>query len=80
MAALERATERVTGSRPKRYGQSGATVAKFLILEGIPAVGFCCGPDGVAHVAGEWIALDDVARFAEVMTLTVLDLMAEATG
>ncbi len=78
--ALERATERVTGIRPERYGQSGATVAKFLILEGIPAVGFCCGPEGVAHVAGEWIDLDDVARFAEVMTLTVLDLMAEATG
>ena len=77
---LERATERVTGIRPERYGQSGATVAKFLILRGIPAVGFCCGPEGVAHVAGEWIDLDDVARFAEVMTLTVLDLMAEATG
>ena len=75
---LERATERVTGIRPERYGQSGATVAKFLILRGIPAVGFCCGPAGVAHVAGEWIALDDVARFAEVMTLTILDLMAEA--
>ncbi len=76
--ALERATEQVTGIRPERYGQSGATVAKFLILRGIPAVGFCCGPDGVAHVAGEWIDLDDVARFAEVMTLTILDLMAEA--
>jgi len=76
VAALERATETVTGLRPKRYGQSGATVAKFLILKGVPAVGFCCGPDGVAHVAGEWIELDDLARFAEVMTLAVLDLMS----
>jgi succinyl-diaminopimelate desuccinylase len=78
VAALERATERVTGNRPKRYGQSGATVAKFLILHGVPAIGFCCGPEGVAHVAGEWIELDDLARFAEVMTRTVLDLMGEA--
>jgi len=78
VAALERATEAVTGTRPTRYGQSGATVAKFLILHGIPAIGFCCGPDGVAHVAGEWIELDDLARFAEVMTLAVLDLVGEA--
>jgi len=76
VVALERATEQVTGHCPKRYGQSGATVAKFLILRDIPAIGFCCGPEGVAHVAGEWIELDDLARFAEVMTLAVLDLMS----
>ena len=75
VGALERATEAVTGVRPRPYGQSGATVAKFLILQGIPAIGFCCGPEGVEHVAGEWIELDDVARFAEVMTLAVLGLM-----
>jgi len=72
--ALERHTEAVAGIRPQRYGQSGATVAKFLILHGIPAVGFSCGPEGVEHMAGEWIDTDDLARFAEVMTRVVLDL------
>ena len=72
--AIERHTEAVTGRRPRRIGQSGATVAKFLILQGIPAVGFSCGPEGVEHMAGEWIALDDLARFAEVMARVILDL------
>jgi len=72
--AVERHTEAVTGRRPERIGQAGATVAKFLILHGIPAVGFTCGPDGVDHMADEWIEIEDLLRFAEVMTRVVLDL------
>jgi len=72
--AVERHTEAVTGIRPECFGQAGATVAKFLILRGIPAVGFSCGPEGVEHMAEEWIGTDDLARFAEVMTRVVLDL------
>ena len=73
--ALERHTEAVAGYRPVRYGQPGATVAKFLILRGIPAVGFSCGPEGVEHVAGEWTGTEDLARFAEVMLRVTLDLV-----
>ena len=73
---IERWTEQVTGRRPERRGQSGATVAKFLILRGVPAVGFWCGPQEVEHQAGEWIAVDELALFAEVMTRVVLDLLA----
>jgi len=72
---LERRVREVTGVRPDRVGQSGATVAKFLVLHGIPAVGFSCGPEAVEHQAGEWISLDELARFAEVMALVVVDLM-----
>jgi len=75
VAAIERRTEEVTGRRPLRRGQSGATVAKFLILRGTPAVGFSCGPEGVEHAAGEWIDLGELAQFAEVMTLVLLDLI-----
>jgi len=77
---LERRTEEVAGYRPARQGQSGATVAKFLIFRGIPAVGFSCGPPGVEHQAGEWIALDDLALFAEVMALVVTDLLSGGDG
>jgi acetylornithine deacetylase/succinyl-diaminopimelate desuccinylase-like protein len=78
IALLERHTEAVTGRRPKRMGQSGATVAKFLIVAGIPAVGFSCGPEGVEHMAGEWTGLWELGRFAEVMIRVVLDLTAPA--
>ncbi|HUX17020.1 MAG TPA: ArgE/DapE family deacylase [Phycisphaerae bacterium] len=74
---IQRRTEEVTGERPKVFGQSGASVAKFLVLRGIPAVGFSCGPEGVEHMANEWISLDELVRFAEVMTLVVWDLMSE---
>ena len=74
---IQRRTEEVTGLRPEVYGQSGASVAKFLVLRGVPAVGFSCGPEGVEHMANEWTSLDELARFAEVMTLVVWDLMSE---
>ncbi len=68
-------TEQVTGTRPEPFGMSGATVAKFLVLAGTPAVGFICGPDGVPHTAGEWMPLEDLLRFAEVLTLVSWDLL-----
>ena len=75
VARLECRTEQVTGRKPRRVGQSGATVAKFLILRGIPAVGFSCGPEGVEHMADEWIGMDELKAFAEVMTLVLGDLL-----
>jgi acetylornithine deacetylase/succinyl-diaminopimelate desuccinylase-like protein len=75
IATIERQTEEVTGHRPRRLGQPGATVAKFLILRGVPAVGFSCGPEGVDHAAGEWMDLAELAQFAEVMTRVILDLL-----
>jgi acetylornithine deacetylase/succinyl-diaminopimelate desuccinylase family protein len=74
---IQRRTEEVTGERPEVFGQSGASVAKFLVLRGMPAVGFSCGPEGVEHMANEWTSLDELVRFAEVMTLVVWDLMGE---
>ena len=74
---IQRRTEEVTGLRPEVFGQSGASVAKFLVLRGMPAVGFSCGPEGVEHMANEWTSLDELVRFAEVMTLVVWDLMSE---
>jgi acetylornithine deacetylase/succinyl-diaminopimelate desuccinylase family protein len=74
---IQRRTEEVTGLRPEVFGQSGASVAKFLVLRGMPAVGFSCGPEGVEHMANEWTSLEELGRFAEVMTLVVWDLMSE---
>jgi acetylornithine deacetylase/succinyl-diaminopimelate desuccinylase-like protein len=74
---IQRRTEEVTGLRPEVFGQSGASVAKFLVLRGMPAVGFSCGPEGVEHMANEWTSLDELGRFAEVMTFVVWDLMSE---
>jgi len=74
---IQRRTEEVTGLRPEVFGQSGASVAKFLVLRGMAAVGFSCGPEGVEHMANEWTSLDELARFAEVMTLVVWDLISE---
>jgi acetylornithine deacetylase/succinyl-diaminopimelate desuccinylase-like protein len=76
ISVVERWTEAVTGVRPRRVGESGATVAKYLILKGIPAVGFGFGPEGIEHMANEWVGLDELGRFAEVMTLVILDMLA----
>lgn len=75
VACLQRRTEEVTGVRPKPFGMSGATVAKFLILRGVPTIGFTCGPEGGEHMAGECMPLGELAQFTEVMVLTLQDLM-----
>ena len=80
VAHLESETEAVTGRRPVRRGQSGATVAKFLILHGIPAIGFTCGPEGAEHMADEAIDLAELGQFAEVMTRVLLDLFEGGQG
>jgi acetylornithine deacetylase/succinyl-diaminopimelate desuccinylase family protein len=76
VAEIVRRTEEVAGVRPRAKGQSGATVAKFLILRGVPTVGFSCGPADADHQAGESMDLSELARFAEVMTRVVLDLVS----
>jgi len=72
---LERHTEAVAGYKPRREGESGTTVAKQIIAKGIPAVGFSCGPAEIAHQADEYIELDDLARFAEVMARALVELL-----
>lgn len=75
VAALRQAVEDVTGRRPVLFGMSGATVAKQFIAAGVPAVGICPGDARTAHVANEYIPVDEVVDFAAVLTLCLSRLM-----
>jgi len=72
-AELSSAIERVTGRRPKPFGIGGATVSKQFVGLGIPAVGIGAGPD-TAHMANEYMALDDLADLAAVMAVALWNL------
>jgi acetylornithine deacetylase len=66
VSAVTRAAERVTGSRPRMYGDTPWMDAAFLQAAGIPTVVF--GPDGGgAHSTEEWVDLASVAACSNAL-------------
>ena len=64
---IQKHAREVLNLEPKLTGMAGTTVCKQLVGKGIPSVGYSTGDDGVAHVADEYIAIDEVVDFAKVM-------------
>lgn len=69
VALIREAVRDVVGREVKLIGIGGTTVAKLLMLRGVPAVGFGVGSHDVAHMADEHIDVDELVRFAKVMAL-----------
>ena len=70
---IQKHAHEVLGLEPKLCGMAGTTVCKQLVAKGIPSVGYSTGDDGVAHVADEYIAIDELVDFAKVMYSIVMD-------
>lgn len=76
VTAIQEASREVLGKVPSPAGISGATVAKQFLAHGIPAVGFAPGSPEVAHIANEYIEIDELVGFAGVMLRVVERLLA----
>ena len=72
---IQDATRELAGREASIAGIGGATVTKQLISRGIAAVGFSTGDAGVAHMADESIAIDDLVTFAKVIALIAARLL-----
>ncbi len=70
---IQKHANKVLGLEPELTGMAGTTVCKQLVAKGIPSVGYSTGDKGVAHVADEYIAVDEVVDFAKVMYSIVMD-------
>ena len=69
VGAVARAAEKVTGSRPRMYGDTPWMDAAILQAAGIPTVVF--GPDGAgAHSVEEWVDLASVAACSSALLET----------
>ena len=64
---IQKSAAEVLGRAPTVAGISGATVAKQFLAAGIPAVGFAPGDPDAAHIANEYIDIDELVAFAGVM-------------
>jgi len=71
---LQEQTKRIAGFVPKATGLSGATVNKQLIEHGIDAVGFCPGDNKVPHTADEYINVEELMVFAEILGSVFVEL------
>ena len=75
VGAIQEETKRITSKTPQLIGLGGATVCKTFIEKGIPAVGWSPGPDDVAHIANEYIDLDEMLDFSKIMAGVVKNLL-----
>lgn len=71
---IQKHTRAMLGQEAQPFGLPGATLAKQLIVRGIPAVGFSCGDDHVSHTSEEYIAIFEVVAFAKILAAIALDL------
>jgi len=81
VAAVSAAHEAATGQTPPFGGVPGSTDGTiFWAATGLPLVTYGPGATTVPHQADEWVALDDVARYARTYAAAVIryfDLMEQ---
>jgi acetylornithine deacetylase/succinyl-diaminopimelate desuccinylase family protein len=78
VAAIQQSAAEVLGKAPRAAGISGATVAKQFLAHGIPAVGFAPGDPDAAHIANEYIEIDELVGFAGEMLRVAERLVGSA--
>ncbi len=67
LSTLMNAIKSVKGTEGKFIGSGGATDCKAFILKGIPAVAFGPGDDNVAHLANEYLGIDELTDFTRIV-------------
>jgi len=67
--AVKEAVKEVTDRQPSRMGMSGTTVCKQLLAYNIPAIGFSQNAEDTAHMAGERLAISEIALFGKILGL-----------
>jgi succinyl-diaminopimelate desuccinylase len=64
------------GLEPQPFGLGGGTFAKGMNQHGILAVAFGPGDDTAFHVANEYLPVDQLLTFAELICMVAIDLVA----
>ncbi|MHC4196520.1 MAG: M20 family metallopeptidase [Planctomycetota bacterium] len=72
---IQRHTEDVLGVKPELIGMPGTTVTKQLLDKGVTAVGFGPGEESQAHMADEFIEIQQLVDFAKIMARISCELL-----
>lgn len=72
---IQKHTKDIAGIEPVAVGVNGATDCKSLILNGVVAVGFDSGVPGVSHMANEYIEINGLIQFKEIIERISLDML-----
>jgi len=73
--SLVEACTRVLGYRPRTVVCSGGLDAWYYTTRGIPAVTFGPGPTDTAHIADEYVDLEQVVAVAKVFTILAYEVL-----
>ncbi len=77
LKVLAQAVENILGEKPKLDGLGGSTVCKQLAKYGTPAVGFSFGNGDTAHMADEYVELDEIVPFQKILGTAALALLTK---
>ena len=75
--AVQRATLTIVGREPAVDGMSGTTVAKQLIVKGIPAVSLAPGDPHVPHTSDEYVSIEELLAFSSILGVLLYDFAGE---
>ncbi len=73
--SIQSNSKEILGFEPETFGIGGGTFAKAFNLAGIPAVGFGPGEADVFHVVNEYLDIDEMMRFIELIACISVDLL-----
>jgi len=68
-------SEEILGFKPETFGIGGGTFAKSFCLGGIEAVGFGPGDDTAFHVTNEYLEVEQMLQFIELIACISVDLL-----
>jgi len=73
--AIQSNTKELMGYEPQTFGIGGGTFCKPFNLSGIAAVGFGPGESEVFHVANEYLDIEEMLEFTELIACIACDLL-----
>lgn len=73
--AIQANAKELLGFTPDPIGQGGGTFAKGFCLAGIQAVGFGPGDADVFHVANEYLEIEEMMKFIELIACISCDIL-----
>lgn len=71
-------TQDYLGFRPEVTGMGGSSVAKMCVARNIPAVNFAPGDSGLAHMANEYVNVEQLTDFAGLMVCLARKLIGKS--
>jgi len=74
---IQAESEKVLSRPTKPVAQGGGTIARTLVHSGIPAIGLAPGDEDIFHVPNEYVEIQELLDFAELIGLIIYRIIGK---